>query len=114
MAIPERKVTKDGFEMQMGVNHFGHFYLTYLLWDQLKAAGNPRIINLSSLAHKGRTKGSDIDFEDINYERGYKNWASYSRSKKANILFSKELQARMDIAKIGGIAVSVHPGAVDT
>lgn len=52
MAIPVRKMTKDGFEMQFGVNHYGHFYLTYLLWSNLKAAGNPRIINLSSIAHE--------------------------------------------------------------
>ena len=53
--------------MQMGVNHFGHFYLTHLLWKSLKQVGNPRIINVSSMAHRHPGKGSDINLEDINF-----------------------------------------------
>ena len=54
MALPNKKTTKEGFEMQIGVNHFGHFCLTYLLWNSLKKSENPRIINVSSRAHKNR------------------------------------------------------------
>ena len=89
MALPKRELTKNGFEMQMGVNHLGHFYLTYLLWAQIKEAGNPRIINVSSLAHKERFSNSRIDFDDINFEKGYGSYLAYSRSKKANVLFAK-------------------------
>ena len=88
MAIPERKTTRDGFEMQIGVNHFGHFYLTHLLWKHLKAVDSPRIINVSSMAHRHPGKGSDINLEDINFENDYEAWQAYSRSKKANIIFT--------------------------
>ena len=54
MMILEKSLTKDGFEMQMGVNHLGHFYLTYHLWELVKKCPNPRIINLSSNAHEGK------------------------------------------------------------
>jgi NAD(P)-dependent dehydrogenase (short-subunit alcohol dehydrogenase family) len=67
MAIPTKQLTKQNFEMQIGVNHFGHFYLTYLLWDSLKSYGHPRIINVSSTAHKHKGKGFDIDFDDPHY-----------------------------------------------
>lgn len=101
--------------MQIGVNHFGHFYLTYLLWDCLKKANNPRIINVSSRAHKNRGANFDIDFDDMNYEKSqYGAFQAYSRSKKANILFTKELQRKMDGAKINGLSVSLHPGVVRT
>ncbi len=83
--------------MQFGVNHFGHFYLTYLLWDNLKKCNNFRVINVSSKAHRDRGPAYDIDFNDINYERStYIPWAAYSHSKKANILFTKELQRRIN------------------
>lgn len=114
MAIPTRKTTSDGFEMQMGVNHLGHFYLTNLLWGVLKASENPRIINVSSSAHKTRFKGSDIDFKDMNFEKGYTGLKAYSRSKKANIMFTKELQRRMEISQVNGISISLHPGVVRT
>jgi NAD(P)-dependent dehydrogenase (short-subunit alcohol dehydrogenase family) len=75
MMIPERRTTADGFEMQMGTNHLGHFYLTHLLWDRLKNAEEFRVINLSSKAHKGfgfpKKKDLGIDFEDFHYEKGY-------------------------------------------
>jgi NAD(P)-dependent dehydrogenase (short-subunit alcohol dehydrogenase family) len=67
MALPNKQITKQGIEMQIGVNHFGHFYLTYLLWEKLKMYGHPRIINVSSTAHKNRGKSFDIDFNDISF-----------------------------------------------
>ena len=100
--------------MQIGVNHIGHFYLTKLLWPKIKTSQDPRVINLSSAAHKSRLANSDIDFEDFHFENSYTGIAAYSRSKKANVLFSKELQRKMDEAKISGISVSVHPGVVRT
>jgi NAD(P)-dependent dehydrogenase (short-subunit alcohol dehydrogenase family) len=76
--------------MQIGVNHFGHFYLTYLLWDKIKQSPNPRIINLSSMAHMSPSKSYDIDFSNLHYQNGgYNSFAAYSQSKKANILFTK-------------------------
>jgi NAD(P)-dependent dehydrogenase (short-subunit alcohol dehydrogenase family) len=90
MAILDRKTTKDNHEMQIGINHFGHFYLTYLLWDKLKQSGNPRIVNVSSSAHMSINKSYDIDFSNIHYQNGsYSPYAAYSHSKKANILFTK-------------------------
>ena len=64
VTIPQFKRTNYDVEMQIGINHFGHFYLTSLLWDKLANCGNPRIINLSSMAHKDH----DIDFDDINFD----------------------------------------------
>lgn len=82
--------------MQIAVNYFGHFYLTYLLWDSLKKSGNPRIINVSSRAHRTRAQWPDIDFDNLHYEKGgYNPWKAYSHSKKATILFTKELQKKM-------------------
>lgn len=84
--------------MQIGVNHFGHFYLTYLLWSKLLASGNPRIVNVSSSAHMSPMKKYDIDFDNLHYQNGgYDSFAAYSHSKKANILFTKELQRRMSL-----------------
>lgn len=101
--------------MQIGVNHFGHFYLTYMLWNSLKKSGNPRIVNVSSRAHKNRGTGFDIDFDNLHFQKGgYSAFRAYSHSKKANILFTSELQRRMNAAKINGLTVSLHPGVVRT
>ena len=111
MALPEKRVTQDGFEMQIGINHFGHFYLTYHLWSCIRKSVNPRVINLSSLGHRR----GNIDFEDIFFEKGgYTGWKAYGNSKLANVLFSKELQRRMDEANVHGFSASVHPGGVRT
>ena len=114
MALPERRVTKQGFEMQWGVNHLGHFYLTYLLWPKVSAASNFRVINLSSLAHKklaGFGETPVPNFEDINSETKYDRNHAYSRSKLFNVLFTRALAQ-----KIGsrGIVASLHPGVVRT
>lgn len=107
MAIPKCQ-TKDGLEMQIGTNHFGHFLLTNLLLDLLKASAPSRIINVSSLAHKiGK-----INRDDINSEKSYNKWQAYGQSKLANILFTRELSKRL--AGSGVVANSLHPGAVRT
>ena len=87
MALP-RAGTADGFEMQLGTNHLGHFALTGLLMEPLKAAGGARVINVASLAHKYCKK---IDFDDLNWEKKYSKWGAYCRSKLANLLFTQEL-----------------------
>lgn len=104
----KRKVTKEGYEAQLGVNHLGHFLLTLLLLDSLKAAQKARIVNVSSGAHKwGR-----IHFEDMNLEANYSVMKGYGQSKLANILFTKELAKRLSHTDI--TVNSLHPGAVST
>lgn len=107
MAAPKAH-TKDGFEMQLGVNHLGHFLLTNLLLDIIKASAPSRIIVLSSLAHKY----GEIDRDDLNSEKSYNKYKAYSQSKLANILFVQELARRL---KGTGVTVNaVHPGIVKT
>lgn len=107
MVCPYGK-TADGFEMQIGVNHMGHFLLTYLLIDLIKKSTPARIINVSSMAH---TWGS-INLEDINSEKNYNKRAAYSQSKLANILFTRLLAKRLE--GTGVTVYSLHPGVVQT
>ncbi len=109
MAIPYRR-TADGFEMQMGTNHFGHFALTGLLLDLLLAAENARVVTVSSGAHR---MGS-IRFDDLNWEHGYRKWLAYGQSKLANLLFCLELQHRLERAGGRTISVACHPGYAAT
>jgi NAD(P)-dependent dehydrogenase (short-subunit alcohol dehydrogenase family) len=93
MGVPSLTLTKDGLEMQIGTNHFGHFYLTQLLFDLLRASGEGRIINVSSKASE-RSMESDprpveINFSDINNFKGYTPFRNYSISKLCNVMFSK-------------------------
>jgi len=104
---PPRRETQEGFEMQMGVNHLGHFALTGLLLARLLATDNSRVVNISSGAHKMYPK---IDFDDLMGEREYKRWDAYGQSKFANILFTEELQRRFESANTNSIAVAAHPG----
>ncbi|KAK3774917.1 hypothetical protein RRG08_007274 [Elysia crispata] len=103
-----RMLSKDGLEMQLGVNHFGHFLLTNLLLDKLKSSSPSRIVILSSIAH---LHGS-INFDDLNSEKSYGRIAAYGQSKLANILHALELAKRLK--GTGVTANSLHPGAVDT
>ncbi|XP_077139049.1 retinol dehydrogenase 13 isoform X2 [Ranitomeya variabilis] len=108
MRCPHWK-TEDGFEMQFGVNHLGHFLLTNLLLDRLKESGPSRIINVSSLAHIA----GEIDFDDLNWEKKkYNTKAAYCQSKLANVLFTNELAKRLQ--GTGVTANSLHPGVADT
>ncbi|KAK3765414.1 hypothetical protein RRG08_000337 [Elysia crispata] len=107
MACP-KALTKDGLEMQIGTNHFGHFLLTNLLLDKLKASVPSRIVIVSSLAH---TYGK-INFEDLNSEKSYGEFVAYNQSKLANVLHALELSTRLK--GTGVTANSLHPGVVDT
>ena len=105
MAIP-RRATAEGFEMQIGTNHLGHFALTGLLLEPLLAAPAARVVNVSSTAHKpGR-----IDFDDLQGEKSYRKWMAYAQSKLANLLFTYELQRRLEAAGARAVSVACHPG----
>ena len=105
MAIP-RATTADGFEMQLGTNHLGHFALTGRLIGAMRDRAGSRVVTVSSTAHKpGR-----IDFDDLMSERSYKKWGAYSQSKLANLLFAFELQRRLATAGAQTISVAAHPG----
>jgi NAD(P)-dependent dehydrogenase (short-subunit alcohol dehydrogenase family) len=102
--------TEDGFELQLGVNHLGHFALTGLLLDRLLAVPGSRIVTVSSSGHRqGR-----IDFDDLQSQRRYRRTAAYGQAKLANLLFTYELQRRLAAAGADTIAVAVHPGGVTT
>lgn len=109
MALPRRK-TPDGFEMQFGTNHLGHFALTGLLLPALKATSGARVVTVSSFVH---TSGN-IHFDDLQWERSYDRWTAYSQSKLANLLFAYELQRRFAGTDIGAISVGCHPGYAAT
>ncbi len=107
MALPYQK-TRDGFEIQIGTNHFGHFALTGLLLDQLKAAPAARIVTVASVAHRG-TKGFDL--EDPQWLKNpYRKNEAYARSKLANLLFTFELSRRLKASGSHVLAVASHPG----
>ncbi|XP_032359678.1 retinol dehydrogenase 12, like isoform X1 [Etheostoma spectabile] len=100
--------TADGFEMQIGVNHFGHFLLTYLLLDLIKKSAPARIVTVSSMAHSW----GSINLEDINSEKSYDKRAAYAQSKLANILFTRSLAKKLE--GTGVMTYSLHPGVVQT
>ena len=108
--MPPLERTAQGFESQFGVNHLGPFALTALLLPVLMATQNARVVNTSSVAHRG----GDIDFADINAEKGYNRAKRYGQSKLANLLFSMELQRRLNAADTSVISVACHPGIADT
>ncbi|MGW5145568.1 oxidoreductase [Rhodococcus koreensis] len=106
MAVPQRK-TADGFEMQIGTNHLGHFALTGLLLGKI----TDRVATMSSAAHQAGT----IHLDDLNWEhRKYNRWSAYGQSKLANLLFTYELQRRLAAAGSPVTAVAAHPGYAST
>ena len=107
MAIP-RTLTEDGFEMQLGVNHLGHFALTGLLLDVITRPPNSRIHNTSSSA----AFNGAINFDDLMGEKDYGRWTAYGQSKLANAVFAAELNGRLQAAGHDTISNSSHPGLV--
>ena len=109
MAIPHCK-TADGFEMQFGTNHLGHFFLTGLLAPVILKTPGARVVTVSSGAHLfGR-----IRFDDLNGERSYSKWGAYAQSKLANLLFAYELQRKLDAVGSSVLSVAAHPGYAAT
>ena len=103
--------TADGFELQFGTNHLGHFALTGLLLDRLLAVAGSRVVTVSSVGHRIRSR---IDFDDLQSERSYSRVAAYGRSKLANLLFTYELQRRLAAAGSSTTALAAHPGLSNT
>ncbi len=107
-----KQVTRDGFELQFGTNHLGHFALTGLLLDHLLAVRDSRVVTVSSLGHRLRAA---IRFDDLQFERRYDRIAAYGQSKLANLLFTYELQRRLAATPDAKtIAVAAHPGGSNT
>jgi NAD(P)-dependent dehydrogenase (short-subunit alcohol dehydrogenase family) len=110
MAVPERRTTVDGFELQFGTNYLGHFALTARLLPLLAAASAPRVVSLSSGTHwAGR-----IDLDDLQSSRSYSATRAYAQSKLAMLMFANELQRRSDAAGWGLVSNAAHPGASHT
>lgn len=105
--VPPYGKTVDGFELQFGTNHLGHFALTVLLIDMLKKVSGSRIVTVSSGAHAFGM----LDFDDLSWEkRRYNAWQAYGDSKLANLYFTRELQRRLDEEGSDVLAVAAHPG----
>jgi NAD(P)-dependent dehydrogenase (short-subunit alcohol dehydrogenase family) len=102
--------TKDGFEMQFGTNHLGHFAFTGLLLDRLLPVAGSRVVTISSMGHRIR---ADIHFDDLQWEHSYNRVKAYGQAKLANLLFTYELQRRL-AAHGTTIAVAAHPGGSNT
>lgn len=110
MALSPRQTTAEGFEMQFGTNHLGHFALTGLLLDSLQARPGARIVTTSSLA----SLMGWIRFSDLHFERFYERWLAYGQSKLANLVFGLELQRRLTRAKVDILSLIAHPGYAHT
>ncbi len=109
MNLPYLK-TSEGFEMQFGVNHLGHFALSALLWPELSVKPGARLVNVSSAAYRS----GKIRFEDIHWEKSYNKWGAYGMSKLANLLFTLELSRRLKGSGQDILVASAHPGYADT
>ncbi|MGH9043195.1 MAG: oxidoreductase [Acidimicrobiia bacterium] len=110
MAIDEAR-TEDGFEMQLGVNHLGHFALTAQLAPLVLSTPGSRIVSMASVGHRfAQFRADDLFFE----QRGYNRWRVYFQSKLANLLFTAELHRRLSEAGAGTMALAAHPGGTST
>jgi NAD(P)-dependent dehydrogenase (short-subunit alcohol dehydrogenase family) len=106
-----RQETKDGFELQFGTNHLGHFALTGLLLERMLPVEGSRVVTLSSVGHRIRAA---IHFDDLQFERSYDRVVGYGQSKLSNLLFTYELQRRLAARDEPTIALAAHPGVADT
>lgn len=104
--VPPYAKTKDGFELQFGSNHLGHFALTGLLLPLLIHTENSRVVTLSSLAHRGAA----IDFDNLDGSKGYKGMKFYGQSKLANLMFATELDKRLKQHGLSTLSIACHPG----
>jgi NAD(P)-dependent dehydrogenase (short-subunit alcohol dehydrogenase family) len=110
MTPPERDTTADGFELQFGCNHLGHFALTAHVLPLLRAAQAPRVVSLSSVAaRRGR-----IHFDDLQFEKSYASMAAYGQSKLATLMFARELDRRSRQSGWGVMSNAAHPGLTKT
>jgi NAD(P)-dependent dehydrogenase (short-subunit alcohol dehydrogenase family) len=110
MALPKRRETIDGFELQFGTNHLGHFALTARLLPLLRNGRNPRVVTVSSIA----ARSGAIDFDDLQAERSYRPMRAYSQSKLANLMFAQEFQRRSVAGRWGVTSIAAHPGVSRT
>ncbi len=110
MAMPERR-TADGFEMQFGVNHLGHFAFTAHLLAALLRADAARVVTVTSTAHH---MGSTVDPDNVNLEGKYEPWRAYGRAKLANYHFGIGLQRQFELADVAAISLLAHPGLSNT
>jgi NAD(P)-dependent dehydrogenase (short-subunit alcohol dehydrogenase family) len=111
MYVSPRQTTKDGFEMQFGTNHLGHFALTGLLLENLLPVDGSRVVTVSSVGHRIRAA---IHFDDLQWERGYNRVSAYGQAKLANLMFTYELQRRLGGHNEPTKALAAHPGLSDT
>jgi NAD(P)-dependent dehydrogenase (short-subunit alcohol dehydrogenase family) len=110
LMAPPRGTTADGFELQFGTNHLGHFALTGLLMERLLAGTDARVVTLSSLMHRY----GKLRLDDLQSERRYNRWRAYNQSKLANLLFMRELDRRARAARAPIRSVAAHPGYAAT
>jgi len=110
VAAARRRLTKDGFELQFGTNHLGHFALTGLLLPLLLARPGARVVTVSSDSHES----ARLDFDDLTVARGFGRAKAYGRSKLANLLFALELQRRAEAAGVDLLSAATHPGFTAT
>ncbi len=109
--MPPKSTTADGFELQFGTNHLGHFAYTGLILDTLTSTPGARVVNVSSIAHRT----GEMHWDDLQWERSsYKRMPSYAQSKLANLLFTFELDRRLREAQIDTVALAAHPGVSST
>jgi len=110
LMMPPYGLTKDGYELQFGTNHLGHFALTGLLLKQLLATPGSRVVTVSSNGHRA----GQINFADLNSARRYRRTTAYGQSKLANLMFTYELQRRLATAMAQTMALAAHPGNART